>query len=89
MAVVGHSPPLEPLRDALLLRLGILSVFPSKTSSTVTITMMDVQEVYRNMLSSLSKQREALIRRTVIRIKTMMMMIILHTGNFHCPNNEK
>ena len=81
MALAGPSLPLEPLRDALLLRLGILSVFPSKISSTATITMTDVQEGYRKRLSCLSKQREALIRRTRIRIKIMMMMITLHTGN--------
>ena len=44
MVLAGPSPPLEPLRDAPLLRPENLSVFPSKTSSTVTLSMRDVQE---------------------------------------------
>ena len=86
MVLAGPSPPLEPLRDAPLLRPGILSVFPSKTSLTATLfTMRDVQEETRDWLSNLSKKKEALSRRKSIPIKIMMMMMTIHTGIFSVP----
>ena len=89
MVLAGPSPPLEPLRDAPLLRERNLSVFPSKTSSTATLlSMRDVQEETRDWLSNLSKKKEALSRRKSIPIKIMMPIMTIQTGNFQSSKNE-